>query len=89
MAEMREGAAWSAVAHSDENGAPEQVLDVGAIMRSWDAAEAPAARDARCGNEVGGRREPAEARAARTKNSKMVESIVAVFSIALWRLCVV
>ena len=40
---MRKGAAWSAVAHSEGNGAPEQVLEVGAICKSCDAAEEPAA----------------------------------------------
>lgn len=39
IAAMRKGAAWTFVAHSEGNGAPEQVLDVGAILRIWSAAE--------------------------------------------------
>lgn len=54
-AEMRKGAAWEAVSHSEGKAAPEQVLDVGAIWRSWEAADAPAARFERLLKEGGGK----------------------------------
>lgn len=47
IAEMRNGAACSAVAHSDGNGAPTQVFEVGAIVKSCEAAESLAAREVR------------------------------------------
>jgi hypothetical protein len=47
MAVMRYGAAWAAVAHSEGKGAPSQVLEVGAISRSMEAAESLGARVAR------------------------------------------
>ena len=51
MALIKNGAASEAVAHSEGKGAPVQVSEVGAISRSSDAAEAPAARGERCVKE--------------------------------------
>jgi hypothetical protein len=47
MAAIRKGAACSAVAHSEGNGAPSQELALGAIARSCEAADSLAARGAR------------------------------------------
>ena len=42
IAAIRNGAACSAVAHSEGNGAPSQVFEVGAIESNCEAAEAAA-----------------------------------------------
>jgi hypothetical protein len=45
IAVMRYGAAWTFVAHSSGKGAPEQEPDVGAMIRSIEAADVPACRE--------------------------------------------
>ena len=85
MAEMRYGAAWSAVTHSEGNGALEQVLDVGAMMRSCDAADAPAARVWR--KEVLGM-VAAHASVNNVRGMNLV-NIVIVFGFSRGRMCVV